>query len=287
MLTILSKELKSYFYSITAYVFMGILLFLGGLFFVLNNVLAQSPAYSIVLSGLTFIIIFTIPIITMKSLSEESRNKTDQLLLTSPQSIMNIIIGKYLAAVILFAVTLLTTVLFPFMIAPFGTLAIGEITAIYIGVFMVGCCFIAIGIFISSLTENLVVSAVGSIGVNLCIWIIDWIKTGLPADAASGLGFLIIIILILAAVLYYFTNSFMLSLIISIVGIVISVIVYFSKSTLFEGLISEIVGWFSILERHQPFTMGIISINSILYFISFSFICVFMTVRVIEKKRWN
>lgn len=287
MLAIFNKELKSYFNSAGGYIFMGIFLLLAGLFFALSNVINSSPEYNSVLSSLNFVFLLIVPVITMKIIAEESKSRTDQLLLTSPQTITGIVVGKYLAAVALFLVTLLITVLYPLILSMFGDLAALEILASYVGFFLMGCCFIAVGVFISSLTDNQVVAAVGTFGALLLIWILNWIKSGLPTGRSSGIVFAIILALAISAIIYFTTKNIFVGGATALLGGAIILAVFLVKKELFEGFISKFFGWFSLIDRNSMFSMGVLDLNSVVYYLSFSFVFVFLTIRMIEKRRWS
>jgi ABC-2 type transport system permease protein len=288
MLAILNKELRSYFYSATAYIFMGIFLLLAGLFFAMSNILSQpNTYYNSVLGSLNFVFVLLSPMLTMRIMADETKTRTDQLLLTSPVSVTKVVLGKYFAAAGLFLITLLITVLFPLILSLFGEVASLEILTAYIGFFLMGCCFLAIGVFISSLTDNVVVAAVGTFGVSLFIWLVDSIKQALPSSSTSGLAFAIILTLIVCAIVYNSTKNIIVSAAVGVVGIAASVAVFIVNKVLFEGFIAKIFGWLSLLERNNMFSMGVLNLNSIVYFISFSFIFIFLTIRMIEKRRWS
>lgn len=288
MLTMLSKELKSYLYSASAYIFMGIFLFINGLFFALANVLQRNPNYTDVLGGtMVFVFLLITPVLTMKTIAEETKSKTDQLLLTSPQSITAIVVGKYFAAVSLMGITLLITVLYPLMLSFYGKLAIAEILSNYIGFFLIGTCFIAVGVFISSLTDNQVAAAVGTFGALLCLWIMDFIQSGLPSSLMSGVIFAILLALAISGLVFWSMRNVIITVITFLVGVLTVLVIYLRDKLLFEGFISRAFGWFSLVKRYENFNLGIISLNSIVYFLSFSFIFVYLTIRVIEKRRWS
>jgi ABC-2 type transport system permease protein len=287
MLAIFNKEMKSYFASATAYIFMGIFLLISGIFFALQNVMNSNSYYNGVLGSMNFVFLLIVPILTMKIISEETRSRTDQLLLTSPQTVSSIVIGKYFASVVLFAVTLLITALYPLMLSMYGKVAGFEILTAYIGFFLMGCCFIAVGVFISSLTDNQVAAAVGTFGALLFLWILDWIQSGLPAGRNAGIVFGIILVLAIAAVIYYSTRNIYVGGGTVAAGIIIMIAVYVVKKELYEGFIIRFFSWFSLLDRNQTFSIGILSLNSVVYYISFAFIFVFLTIRMIEKRRWS
>jgi hypothetical protein len=289
MLTIFNKEFKSYFTSATGYVFMTVFLLISGIFFALSNLLTTQPTpyYNNVLSSITFVFLILVPILTMRTISEETHQKTDQLLLTVPISLSDIVLGKYFAAVALFLLTLLITGLYPFMLSLFGAIAFWEILGGYIGFALFGSALIAIGVFISSLTESLVAAAVGTFGALLFIWVIDWVQQGLPTTLLSGVIFAILLLAILCSIIYFSTkNIYICAGTLAAGGIAVAA-VYLAKKELFEGFTSRFFGWFSLLSRYDKFSMGMLDVSSIVYYITFSAALVFLTIRVIDKRRWS
>ncbi len=234
MLAIFKRELKSYFYSPIGYIFVGFFLLLSGYFFATGNLMSLIADMKMVFGNLSIVFLFLVPILTMRLISEEKKSKTDQLLLTSPVSLTGVVIGKYLAAVAVFLISLLITGVYPIILYIFSSPSLGEILAGYLGFFLMGSAFIAIGLFISSMTENQVISAVASFGVLLLLWLIDMIVP-------------------------FIQNPF----------------------------IARAIEWLSILRRFQDFTLGILSLSPIVYYVSFSVAFVFLTVRVLEKRRWS
>jgi ABC-2 type transport system permease protein len=174
MLAVYKRELQGYFLAPLGYIFIGIYMLMAGLFFVLIDVGQGSADYVSILGYIwfQFLIIMPLSILTMKLLSDERKNKTDQLLLTSPLSITAMVMGKYLAAVTVFLVTLIVSLLFPLILSMLGNPPIIEIFAGYLGFFLMGCALISVGLFISALTENQVVSAVATFGVLLALWLL-------------------------------------------------------------------------------------------------------------------
>lgn len=287
MLSILGKELRSYFYSATGYVFMGIFLLICGIFFANYNLLAASTAYSNVLSSIVFLFLILVPILTMKLLAEERNQKTDQLLLTSPLSVGEIVIGKYLASVVLFFITLAVTFLYPLILSQFGTLPTGEIVTAYIGFALMGSSFIAVGLFVSSLTENQVIAAVSSFGILLLIWILDWIQKGLPTGRNSGIVFAAILVLALASLIYMATRNIIVTAAEIIIGAAVMLIILLKNSTLYEGFLTKFFEWFSLIKRFDNFSIGILDVSSIIFYLTFSIAFVYLTILMMEKRRWS
>ena len=199
MYAVFKREMKMYFTSPVGYIFMGFFLLLSGLFFAMFNLLQASPDYNGVLASITFIFLFAVPILTMRLMSEESRQKTDQLLLTSPLSLVGIVLGKYFAAVAVFGITLLVTCIYPIILSFFGTIPVWEIVGGYIGFLLLGAAFISIGLYVSSLTDNQVVSAIITFSALLFIWLLEWIQQGLPTGKVPGIIFACVLVSVLSA----------------------------------------------------------------------------------------
>lgn len=287
MLAVFSKEFRSYFNSALGYVFMGVFLLISGIFFALSNLLPASAYYGSVLQSSTFVFLILVPVITMKTLSEERHQKTDQLLLTVPLSTPEIVLGKYFAAVAVFLLTIAVTLLYPVIMRVFGNIAVWEIVGNYIGFVLLGSSFIAVGLFISSLTDNQVAAAAGTFGALLFLWMTDWVRQGLPTGVTSGTVFAIILAAVLSYVVYMTTRNIYICSITSLIGCIAILAVYLVKKELFEGFTSKFFGWFSVLNRYDSFAMGILSVSSIVYYISFSAALIYLIILMIDKRRWS
>ncbi len=288
MFAVFRRELKAYFISPIGFTFVGFFILITGVFFALSNLLSGSPAYTGMLSSLTFIFLFLVPILTMRLLSDEMRQKTDQLLLTSPLSITGVVLGKYLAAVAVFLITLLITALYPILLSFFaiGGIAGWEILGGYIGFFLLGSSFIAVGLFFSSLTDNQLVAAMITFAALLLIWILDIIAQNIPTDPGMGLAFMAAIAAGLVLLVFFSTRSTLATIVtIVIVGAAL-VLLFILSRTFYEGIAAKVLTWFSLLKRYNDFSMGILSLSPIVYYISFSGAFVFLTVRMIERRRW-
>ena len=287
MLAIIKKEFLTYFKSMTGYIFMACLLFFVGLFFVLNNLLGMSPQYNGVLSNITFVFMLIVPILTMRLLAEEARQKTDQLLLTSPISLSRIVLGKFLGAVSVLFLTLVITLIYPAILSTMGSVNWPEVIGGYVGFFLFGCSLIAVGLFVSSITDNQVIAAVVTFTVLLLIWFIDTIAQGLPTDRTSGIIFTCILIAAVAVIFYMAAKNWIVSGGIVAAGLIGVFVGYRMKPAAFDGLIAKVLNWFSLLSRYDDFSMGVLNLSPIIYYISFSGIFLFLTVRMLEKKRWS
>ena len=288
MLAVFKRELRAYFTSSIGFIFMGFFLLLSGFFFAMTNLFPASPDYNAVLGSITFIFLIVVPILTMRLMPDDKRQRTDQLLFTSPTSLTGIVLGKYFAAVSVFVLTLLITCIYPIILSFFGNLATWEIVGGYIGFLLLGSAFISIGLFISTLTENQVIAAVITFSALLFMWILDWVTQGLPTDKTSGIIFAGIIALALGAFVYFNTRNIYVGVATTLVGAIIIVLTYFlADKYFFDGFIVRVFEWFSLLKRYEEFQIGILSLSPIVYYITFSAAFVFLTIRVLEKRRWS
>lgn len=160
MLAIFKKELRQYFYSVTGCLFIAVNLFVIGIYFMANNLIGMNTSIANVMNNVLFVLLIMIPILTMRILAEEQRQRTDQLLLTAPVSVVKIVVGKYLAVLAIFMVPVIVSCLFPLIITPFGKVNYSESYLSIAGYFLFGAACIAVGVFISSITESQVIAAV-------------------------------------------------------------------------------------------------------------------------------
>src|SRR5699024_7285910 len=160
MTAIYKRELRSYLTSMIGYIFLFCILLLTGIYFSAYQLSAAYPKFEYTLSALTFVFLISVPILTMRILAEERKQKTDQLLLTSPDSVEKIVMGKYLALVTVFAIPMAIICFYPLLMTKFGTVSLGTAYTAILGFFLLGCANLAVGVFISSLTESQVIAAV-------------------------------------------------------------------------------------------------------------------------------
>ena len=287
MTAIIMKELRTYFTQMTGYIFLALLTLLTALFFVATNVFTRSPHFHHVLGSITILFFIIIPTLTMRLFADEVKNRTDQLLYTSPLSTWQIVVGKYLAASALFVAGVVVTMLFPIIISQFGELPVSQIVGAYIGYILMGLAFIGLGLFISVLTENQIIAAVATAGAIFLVFILDGLAGGVPADANSSLIFVIIVILGAAGLLYHSTKKFIVGAALAAVGIAVAVALFFIDQILFDAIIPRTLLWLSVFDRYHNSVRGILNLSDIVFFITFAMVFIYMTVNVIEKRRWR
>ncbi len=232
MSAIFKREVKSYFSSPIGYVFLTAMTFFSGIFFIYMYSYGYADI-TYVFSNMFVIIMFAVPLLTMRLMSEERKQRTDQALLTAPVSLTGIVMGKFLAAFSIFALgfapSLIYQIIFSANISLNWLLYINAL----LGVLLYGAALISIGLFISSLTESQVVAAVLGIVVSLLIGLMD--------SFASMIN-----------------NSFL------------------------SGIVEKI----SFSGRYETFSAGILDLSNVVFFVSVAAVFIFLTVRMLEKKRW-
>ncbi len=175
MRAILKRDFNSYFNSPIGYSFVAILLAVMGVWFIIYNCLGKGSSLNAVFNNSVLVFLFIVPLLSVKMLTEEQKTKTDQILLTAPVTVPQIVLGKYFAALAVYGVALLTTLIYVVIIALFGTPSLGEIISTYIGFILLGAAFISIGLYISSLTDNQFLGVLYSFVVLLIMFLLPLI----------------------------------------------------------------------------------------------------------------
>lgn len=286
MFAIFKKELHSYFNCMTGYVFIAFFIFITGLYFSLINIFQGLPDYQYVISNTTIMFLVIIPLLTMKLYSQEAKNKTDQLLFTSPVSITKITLGKYFAALILFLSALILTSVFPVTLSFYGSLPVSQILGTYLGYFLLAACFISVGIFISSLSENQIAVSISTFAVIFVFYIIDSLISNLPTGKNSSAVFIFSLAIGLCYMIYTRTKNILSSIIIFITMLITFSVAYFYNLSIFDSAMYKILSWFSLLSHFNNFGSGILNLSDIIYYLSFIVFFLFITINTIEKRRW-
>ncbi len=233
MYAVLKRDFRSYFNSPIAYVLIGLYLFILSLFFADSVNYGVADFSSSFISSMSFLLLFIVPLLTMRTLAEDKKAGTEVLLLTSPTRISQIVIGKFLASFSVFLVMTATTFIFPLILILFGQPEESTILSSYLGFILLGAVYISVGVFASSLTENQIVAAIISFVSLFALTSIEFV--------ASYVG----------------------------------------------GFIGKILNWLSVMDRYYDFSTGIIDLTSLIFMISIAGVFLFLTMRVLERKRWS
>lgn len=234
MSAIYKRELNAYFTSPIAYVVYAVAALFGGIFFMGVVLEPDTTDMTYVFIYMVSIVVILIPILTMRLFSEEKNKKTEQGLLTAPVNLFQIVMGKYLAAVTVYAIMLVLFVIYGIIISFFAAPSWITIISNIIGLLLFGMALISIGTFVSSLTESQIVAAIISIGVGLLIYYMDRLASSINVD-----------------------------------------------------FIKTILSAISLTTPYQNFAVGIIKLSDVVFFLSVPVLFNFLTIRVLERRRWS
>lgn len=273
--------------SFTAYVFGAFLLAIVGFGSMLYNLQAAVSNFEYVLSFGSIVFVVIVPILTMRVIAEERRQKTDQLLYSLPISTTQVVLGKYLALLVVYLIPLGIISLYPLIFAQFGDVYLPTSYGSLLAIFIMGAALIAIGIFISSLTENQGLAA----GVCIAVILFNYYSVSL-SEYVSSTAFgsvlaLAAIILALGAIVRHLTKSELLASGVCVVLFALVVLVYFTDYTKFEGLLPNIMKQLSLFDRFSTFVSGVFDLTAIVYYLSVAAFFLFLTVQSLEKRRYN
>lgn len=287
MVAILKHELRTYFQSLTAYVFGAFLLVAVGIGAMLYNLQAAVSNFEYVFSFCSLVFVVIVPILTMRVIAEERKQKTDQLLYSLPISTTQVIVGKFLALVIVYMVPLCIIATYPLIFAKYGEVYLLTSYGSMVAFFIMGAALIAVGIFVSSLTENQGFAA----GIGIAIILFNYFSVSL-AEYVSATAFgsavaLFVIAAILGWVVYYMTKNDTIAYGITLVMMAITVILFFIDETKFEGLLPDIMKKLSMFDRLDTFVNGMFDMTAIIYFVSVIVFFLFLSVQSLEKRRYN
>lgn len=288
MTAIYKRELKSYFDTMIGFVFIAFIVAAMGIYFFVYNMSGGYPYFSATLTGTLFVLLISIPVLTMKCLADEKRSKTDQLLLTAPISLTKIILGKYFAMVTIFAIPVLISCLCPLIIKANGTAYLFNDYASILAFFLMGCVYIAIGMFISSLTESQIIAAVGTFGILFLLQLWPDLIAYLPSTAAASFIGFIVIVLLIALIINSMTKNWLISSIIGLGGVFILLITYISNANLFDNALSQLLSKITFIDTLYNFTSNqLFDVTGLIYFISAIFVFIFLTIQTVQKRRWS
>lgn len=244
MKAIFKREIKSYFKSPIGYIFLAAFMFFASLMFVFINLSAQTASMSGFFQNISMIFVFVIPVLTMRTMSEERKSKTDQLLLTAPVKITDIVLGKFFAAASVLLIGFLAILSYIFILKLYGNPAVAEILVGFLGLFLMGLLYVAIGIFMSSITESQVIAAVSTFGVLFFIWFLGLIGLSFSSVLTGALSWL-------------------------------------------GKALDWILGFISVNQRFYDFTVGTLNFVPVFYFVSLTALFIFLSIQVVEKRRFK
>lgn len=287
MIAILKHELRLYFHSLTAYVFGAFLLVMVGVGAMLYNINAAYSNFEYVLSFSSMVFAVIVPILTMRVIAEERKQKTDQLLYSLPISTTKIIVGKYLALLVLYLIPLAIICTYPLIFAQYGEVYLLTSYGSLAAYFIMGAALIAIGVFISSLTENQGFAA----GIGIAAMLFNYFSVSLAEYAtATAIGSAIALFILAAGIgwlIYHLTKNSNLGYGVGLTLMAAVVASYWLIPDKLEGLIPAVMKTLSLFDRFETFVNGVFDMTAIVYYASIIIFFLFLSVQSLEKRRYN
>ena len=290
MTAVFRHELSSYFKSVSGYVFGAFLLLFAGIYTTDINLNAGLTNFEYVLDYMCIIFLIIVPILTMRVVAEERRQRTDQLLYSLPLTMTEVVLGKYGALLVVFLAPMAVIGVYPLILSAFGNVYLPAAYSAWLGFFLLGAALLAIGMFISSLTESQAVAA----GLCFVVMLVNYFITSLAgfisttafASFASFASFTVVI-LALAGIVWFITRSGLASGVLALVLEAVLLFFYAGDTSAFEGLFPEVMENLSLFDQFYQFVNGVFDLRAVVYLLSVSGLFLFLTVQSLEKRRWS
>lgn len=287
MIAVLKHELRSYFRSLTAYVFGAFLLVAIGIGSVIYNLQAAVSNFEYVLSFGCLAFVVIVPVLTMRVIAEERKQKTDQLLYALPITTAQVVLGKYLALLVVYIIPLAIVSLYPLIFSQYGEVYLLTSYGSILAFFVMGAALIALGVFISSLTDNQGFAA----GIGIAVILFNYYSVTLSESVSStsfgSIVALAVFIVLLWFVIRYLTKNEPIAWGVCLILYAAMMITFWVDNTKFEGLLPAIMTQLSLFERFYVFVNGVFDMTGIVYYVSVIIFFLFLSVQSLEKRRYN
>ena len=287
MIAVFKREVRSYYHGVMGYRFAAFLLIFVGIYTMAYNLSGYYANFEYVLDSVAFVYLIAVPILTMRSVAEEKRQKTDQLLYSLPMRLSDVIIGKYLAMLVVLAVPCGVMALYPLILSQFGTVTFGTAYGALLAFFMLGACLLSVGLFVSSITESQVAAAVITLVVTLLMFFMGSLSGFVSTSSSASLMALSIVVVVFAVILYLLAKNYIVSMLTAVIGVGGLYIWHAADSSAFSGLFADVMNQLSIFDRFYGFIDGVFDLTAIVYYVSTICVFLFMSVQSMEKRRWS
>lgn len=287
MIAIFKRELKSYFTGMMGYVFIAFVLLFIGIYTTALNLKYAYPGFEYVIKSCSFMFLIAVPVLTMRVFAEERKQNTDQLLYSLPISVVDMVLGKYLAMIVLLAIPMAVVSFYPMLVGSFGVVSYPTAYSSILAFFLLGCALIAIGMFMSSITENQIIAAVMCLGTLILCFLMTALSTLMTSTALASTLSLMIVALLLSLIVRLMTKSWTAAGFTAVITFVPLVLLYLISPTTIAGAFTKALGALAVFDRMNSFTGGIFDLTGLVYFVSVAALFCFFTVQAVEKRRWN
>lgn len=287
MIAVFRHELEQYFTGLTGYLFGAFLLLFAGIYTLVYNLSGGLSNFEYVLGGMSFVFLLIVPMLTMRVLAEERRQKTDQLLYSLPLSMTEVVLGKYGAMLVVLAAPLTLVSVYPLVLSSFGNVYLPEVYSAMVGFFFLGAALIAIGTFLSSVTESQATAAGLCFVVMLLNYFLVDLTSFVSGSPESSYFAFVLLVAALAFGGYVVTKNGMAALLLGFAGEAVLIACYAFNKESFAGLFPGLLGHLSLFERFYVFLDGMFDVTGLVYLATVAGVFLFLTVQSMEKRRWS
>lgn len=287
MTAIFKREFKSCFTGMIGWVIAVVSLFFLGLYFTNRNLIYASSDFASVLYTMTMILLFLLPAISMRSFAEERKNKTDQLLLTSPVSIPAIVAGKFLAELAVFALPLAAAVVMPLLLQAFGTVSLVAAYSALLGYLLLGGACLAVGTWISALTENQILAYLATFGALLVAYLMNGIQTMFTTGNLLAFVVFMIVLLVASVLVGVICKRLAAGAAVFCAGAVVLFVLFQLRPAWLLAAFNAVLSALALFEPFKDIVGGMFSIPAIVYYLSVMGLFLFLTGQALARRRWN
>lgn len=287
MTAIFKREFKSCFTGMIGWVIAAVSLFFLGLYFTNRNLLYASSDFASVLYTMTMILLFLLPAISMRSFAEERKNKTDQLLLTSPVSIPAIVAGKFLAELAVFALPLAVAAVMPLLLQAFGTVSLVAAYSALLGYLLLGGACLAVGTWISALTENQILAYLATFGALLVAYLMNGIQTMFTTGNLLAFIVFMIVLLVASVLVGVICKRLAAGAVVFCAGAVVLFVLFQLRPAWLLTAFNAVLSALALFEPFKDIVGGMFSIPAIVYYLSVMGLFLFLTGQALARRRWN
>ena len=287
MTAVFRHELRNNFHALTTYLFGACLLAFIGVWAMMYNIQYSVSNFEYVLESGCLAFVVIVPILTMRTIAEERRQRTDQLLYALPITTLQVVLGKFLALLAVFAVPLCVIVVYPLVFARYGDVYLPTSYGSLFAFFLLGAALLAVGMFLSSLTDNQGFAA----GIGIAVMLLNYFSVSLSehvsATAFGSAVALYVLILLLGVLIKYVTRNEKLAWGVGAALLIVTMAAYWMDAVAFEGLLPRVMRQLSLFERFYTFVNGVFDWTAVVYYASVIVFFLFLTVQSLEKRRYN
>ncbi len=287
MIAFWKRECRGYFQSLVGYIFIAGVLCVIGANTYLTCLAGRIPSYETALASSALVFLLMVPILTMRLFSEDRKDNVLLFFYSLPLRLGSLVLGKYLALLTILVIPLVISVVYPLILSAFGTLSVGIIASTYLGFFAMGAALLSIGLFFAALLENQVAASAVTFIVLLASYLMPTLAASIPNSALVSLISLAVLALIFALIWFLLTRSWKGALIAAAVVCVPACLVYFLYPAALEGLLSTLMGALSVYSRFASFEEGILDLTALIYYVTLTALMLFLTVQVLESRRFR